>query len=727
MIEQVISGLDNCAAYLDDIIITGKDDKDHLSTIDMVLSRIQEFGFKCRLEKCQFFKEQVNYLGFIVNSKGKVPDPERIQAINMIPTPKNVKELESFIGKVNYYSSFIGDFSSICEPLNALRRKDTKWVWTKLHDSNFKILKDSIAKNTLLVHYDSSLPLLLATDASNYGIGAVILHRCPDGQEKPIAHACKTLTSAERNYSQIEKEALAIVYGVKKFHQYLAGRQFELITDHKPLLTIFSPSKNIPMMTANRLQRWAITLMAYTYTIKYKNTRLHSNADCLSRLPSGPDDTFKDEDSFQVNAIHKEALQQFPSNLEDVQRNTSKDKILQKVFQFISNDWHGYSKDVNLDAYFQQREKLHVLNGCLLRDLQVVVPEAMRYKIIQLLHRSHQGTVKMKMMARRYVWWPKMDKEISEVTSQCSSCCSIQADPKHDFKSWPIPNEPWDRIHIDFAGPFWGEKWLLVIDAKSKYPFVMQMGCDTTSTATIKVLSRLFNMFGFPKAVVSDNGRQLISNEMQVFLSRRGIEHIQSAPFHPQSNGEAERFVRTFKEAMTKFKDEGKAKEDALFTFLFDYRNSPNVTTDEPPAELFLKRKVINTFDSFLPHKESNANDKVITKFLIGSKVFARNYITKPKWIPGTITNVVGSRNYIIQLDDGRRWKRHQDQLRIRTNQTETVSPLVEIHKSPDPQLVTTLIPNYSMRSPGIQVQPEPLPPRRSTRSTKGVLPQRYR
>ena len=139
--------------------------------------------------------------------------------------------------------------------------------------------------SSVLAHYDPSRPLRLAADASAYGIGAVISHVMPDGEEHPVAFASRSLQNSERNYAQLEKEALALVFGIKKFHQYLYGRKFTLVTDHKPLLAILGPKKEIPSLTAARLQRWAILLSAYNYTLEFKPTALHGNADGLSRLP----------------------------------------------------------------------------------------------------------------------------------------------------------------------------------------------------------------------------------------------------------------------------------------------------------------------------------------------------------------------------------------------------------------------------------------------------------
>ncbi|CAF4907989.1 unnamed protein product, partial [Rotaria sp. Silwood1] len=274
---------------------------------------------------------------------------------------------------------------------------------------------------TTLAHFDAQLPIILATDASHYGIGAVIMHRYPDGSERPIVHASKTLTAAERNYSQIEKEALSIIYGVKKFHQYLADRSFELNTDHQPLLAIFNPTKGVPVATANRLQKWAIYLMGYNYNIRYKPTRSHANADALSRLPVGYDNSFIDNDAEPINYIQTQLIEQWPLKPTEIALATTHDNILKLNPELV--------------LYFNNRHSLSVINGYILKDTQVIIPKQLHNRALHMLHRAHLGTIKMKQLARAHCWWPKMDKDILDVTKSCTICAQLQPLPKPQFKS----------------------------------------------------------------------------------------------------------------------------------------------------------------------------------------------------------------------------------------------------------------------------------------------------
>ncbi|CAF4548507.1 unnamed protein product, partial [Rotaria sp. Silwood2] len=272
IMDQMLSGLEGAVCYLDDIIVMGKNKIDHLNNLKNVFTRIKDYGFHINKSKCIFLHDHVEYLGFVVDKNGVHSSPSKTTAIINMPKPTNVSQLRSFLGMVNHYAKFIPKLSDRLLPLYSLLKKNIPWKWDRFCDKTFTNIKQSLTSPLILTHYDPDLPLVLAADASNSGVGALIYHRYPDGTEKVIAHASKTLTSTERNYAQIEKEALAIVYGVHKFDQFLRGRRFTLLTDHKPLTTIFGSKKGIPTTSANRLQRWALRLMGYIYDIEYRST-----------------------------------------------------------------------------------------------------------------------------------------------------------------------------------------------------------------------------------------------------------------------------------------------------------------------------------------------------------------------------------------------------------------------------------------------------------------------
>ena len=502
LIDQVILDIPNCIAYLDDLLITGSTEDEHLKTLDEVLHKLADYGFTCNPDKCVFFQNSVSYLGFRIDKHGKLPDPTRVEAIKRMPAPKNVKELEAFIGKINYYGQFISSFSSKCKILNQLRKKNARWNWTNDCQTAFNYLLEEISTATTLVHFNDKLPIILATDASHYGVGAVIMHKYPDGSEKPIAFASKTLTDVEIKYSQIEKEGLSIIFGVKKFHQYLAGRSFELITDHRPLLSIFNPAKGIPTTTANRLHRWAIFLMGYNYVIQFKPTERHANADALSRLPIPDDKTFIDCDSLHVNFIQHQHSETWPLTPSVIAQATSTDSILKRVKQFIQSSWpSSISKKQNpaLIPYFLNRSSLSIMNDCIMKGDQVVIPSTLQTQVLRLLHKDHLGIVKMKQIARSYCWWSTINRDIKQVTQSCNLCRKFQSLPRPQYHSWEEPKQVWSRIHVDFAGPIYNSKWLIIVDAKSKYPFVIDMHNNTTATNLIQALEQVFDFLGPPE------------------------------------------------------------------------------------------------------------------------------------------------------------------------------------------------------------------------------------
>jgi len=284
-IDEVLEGTSGTSYILDDVIITGRNDEEHLGNLEEVLCRLQVHGLRANKTKCEFFKEKIIFCGHGIDSHGLQKSPERVKAVLKAPRPCNVAEMRSFLGLVNYFNKFLPNLSTVVHPLNQLLENNRQWKWTEQCDKAFHDVKEMITSEQVLTNYDPSLPLRLACDSSPVGIGTVLSHVINDGSERSIAFASRALTKTEQGYVQIDKEALAIIWGVKKFHMYLFGRSFILFTDHQPLTSIFHPHKSIPVVTATRLQRYALFLTGYDYKIEYKNTKLHSNANSLSRLP----------------------------------------------------------------------------------------------------------------------------------------------------------------------------------------------------------------------------------------------------------------------------------------------------------------------------------------------------------------------------------------------------------------------------------------------------------
>ena len=248
---------------VDNILVYGKTDQEHLQNLAEVLARLENAGLRLKLAKCKFMQPSVEYLEYRVDADGLHAIGKKFEAIRNAPAPTNQPQLRSFWEMVNYYAKFVSNYATITHPLNELLHNGVKWEWGNSQQKAFSELKDKLSSAPVLMHYDADLPLKLDTDASFYGVGAVISHVLLDGEERPIAFASRSLSKSERNYTQIAKEALSIVFGIKKFHQYLYGRKFLLVADHKPLISLLGPKTGIPTLADARMQRWALLLSAY--------------------------------------------------------------------------------------------------------------------------------------------------------------------------------------------------------------------------------------------------------------------------------------------------------------------------------------------------------------------------------------------------------------------------------------------------------------------------------
>ncbi|XP_041863718.1 uncharacterized protein K02A2.6-like [Melanotaenia boesemani] len=675
--ESLLSGVPMVAVYLDDILVSGVDKADHLRNLDSVLKRLKESGLRLRRNKCTLLQDEVEYLGYRVDAQGLHPVAKKVKAIQEAPAPTNVTELKSFLGLLNYYHRFLPNLATELAPLHVLLRQEVGWKWNREQEKAFEKAKNMLNTSDVLVHYSADRELILSCDASPYGIGAVFSHIMEDGHERPVGFVSRTLQPAETKYSQLDKEGLAVMFGVEKFHKYLYGRTFTIYTDHKPLIYLFGENKQIPQMGSPRVQRWAVRLSAYQYKIVYKPGKQHANEDALSRLPV-PENSKGEERTEQV--LMMDMLDESLVQAEQVKSWTARDVVLSKVHEYVLSGW-PVEVESDLKPFYQRKLELSVRDGCVLWGARVIIPSKGREKMLRLLHQTHSGTSKMKGLAqgcptRSYMWWPGMDLDVEKTVQACQECQAQQKAPTAaPLHPWEWPETPWARIHIDYAGPFLGEMFLVIVDAHSKWLDIYPMK-TSTSQATIEKLRMSFSVFGLPKVLVSDNGACFTSSEFETFLKQNGIQHVKSAPFHPSSNGLAERAVQSFKEGMKKLKDG--TIQTRVSRFLFSYRITPHATTGLAPAELMMSRRLRSVLDLVVPdiktrvqqkqfrQKVNHDKHRKLRSFAQGDDVLVRNYSYGPKWIPGVIHDITRPVSYSVRVGGGKVIKGHVDQVRSR-------------------------------------------------------------
>ncbi|XP_066598829.1 uncharacterized protein [Prorops nasuta] len=400
-IEQCLAGIEGVIPYLDNIFCTGENEEKHLKTLNIVCKRIEEYGFKVNINKCDFFKEKLDILGFVINKDGLHNSETKVRAIIEAPIPVDKKQLDSILGLITYYARFLPNRATNLKPLYECAKRDN-FEWTKECDKAYKWVKKELVSPCVLAHFDPNEEIILSCDASLYELAAILSHRYKDGTERPIAYASKVIPEKELSRAIIDKEASAIVFGFKKYYNYIFGKEILLRTDHKPLVFIFGPKQEIPLTTASRLKRWAYFLSRFLYKIEYVKSEHNGNCDALSRLPIKDSTPIFNNEYIAVNYT-EESLETI--NAVEMAAETIRDKVLSKIIQYVKGTWPNASEMNDYEKlFYTKRDELTVEKDCYMWGYRFVAPESVRKCILTELHASHFGIVKMKMLARSYVW-----------------------------------------------------------------------------------------------------------------------------------------------------------------------------------------------------------------------------------------------------------------------------------------------------------------------------------
>ena len=594
-VSDSIRGIPCVKNISDDIYVGGVDNDDHDRHLEQLFRQLQESGFTINLPKCQFRVPTMLFFGHVFSENGLSPDPKKVEALQRVAPPTNVSEVRSLLSSAAFCSRFVKDFAVITRPLRQLTCKGVKWQWTEAEQYSFESLKAALSVKTTLAYYDPEKPTSVFVDGSPVDLGAVLTQEDPSTKEvTPLYYASCPLTPTQARYPQIDREALSIYWAVKRFHLFVYGTEFKVITDHKPLVSLFNNPSSKP---SARIERWLLDLQQYRFTVEYRPGPSNP-ADYASRHPIGDPESRKYEVEAEEHVAYV-ARNAVPKavTLTEIETAVAKDPTLQAVMSAVkSGIWHKAPDNVSLSElsrYEKMKEQLTCTETLLLKSDRIVVPAALQERIVDIAHEGHMGIVKTKALLREKVWFPCMDKMVENKIKACLPCQVVTPIYTRELlKMSVLPDNPFDEVSIDFASVN-GETLLLLVDDYSRFPFVEPVS-STSASVVIPKLDKLFAMFGTPRVVKSDNGPPFNGEEFAKFAQVLGFKHRKVAPLWPRANGEVERFVKTLKKCVKAAKTEGRNWRKELQSFLRNYRTTPHTTTGVAPSVLLMKRAVRN-------------------------------------------------------------------------------------------------------------------------------------
>ena len=440
-----------------------------------------------------------------------------------------------------------------------------------------------LTTSPVLALYDPSFETIVSADASSYGLGAVLLQRQPEGELKPVAYISRSMTPTEQRYAQIEKEALALTWACERFSNYLIGLDFHIQTDHKPLVPLFS-SKALEQLPL-RVQRFRLRMMRYRFTISHVPGKDLIVADMLSRAPTSTPTSADQQFHHEGNAFINMVIQGLPASdrqLETIKEQQEQDEVCQQIKAYCEKGWPDrQALPGAVKPYYPVSAEISIEGGLLMRGSRIIIPASMRRSILDKVHTGHQGISKCRERARQSIWWPGLSKQLEELVKSCPDCYRVQKQRAQPLVPSVFPELPWQKVATDLFE--WKHKhYLLIVDYYSRYIEIALLK-QTSAEEVIKHTKSIFARHGIPEVVISDNGPQYSSRAYADFAVEYQFKYVTSSPYHPQSNGEAERAVGTIKNLLKKEKDPNLA--------ILSYRSTP-LQNGYCPSELLMSRKL---------------------------------------------------------------------------------------------------------------------------------------
>ncbi|CAK5046064.1 unnamed protein product [Meloidogyne enterolobii] len=647
--------------YLDDVILGSIDEQEHLRDIENFLKILIKYNLKLKLEKCSFGRSEIKYLGFLISEEGIRPDPKNIEAVQKFKPPKTLTELRSFIGAVSYFRRFIKNFAQIMAPLHELTKlgETVEKSWTEIHQKAFEIIKDKLLTAPVLASPNFTKPFIIETDASKTAIAGCLLQKHEDG-EHPISFVSRKTTPNEQKHIAAELEALAIVYCLEQFRPYIEGIGTTIVrTDNSVACSLMKSRKLV-----GRMAKYQLAVQAYNIKIEHRSGKSNKFCDHLSRYPNIetneeeifaiereiPDwrnflETFKEKTQDQQKdfELTKEILTQPEKwekvSMDEIREEQGKDRNYMKIVEVLKEKDNINSEEENSEENREALENFSVIDGILYRWMEseedsypvIAIPQTLRERIMRECHENellgaHLGIAKTLEKIKKRFFWKRLSSDVHNYVSACIKCQERKIMPSNIRKEpiFPItvPKSPFERIHIDIMGPLpltiEGYKYIFtVVDAFSKWLVAVPMENQTAITVAQAFSNNFITKFGCPRSVVSDNGRQFISNIFQDLAKLYGFKHRKTTTYHPQSNGMAERLNRVIADMLFNYVNiKGDNWGHFLQSVVFAYNTSVQASTKQSPYFILFFRDPIMPIDLRLSNWEGNTREEDMSDYL---------------------------------------------------------------------------------------------------------------
>ena len=599
LMQLVLRGLpaEHVISYLDDILVATETMEDHIFYLDKVFAALERANLKLNPAKCSFARDSVVCLGHKLSKDGVAPDPANIAKIEAWQPPTNARKLKTFLGLTGYYRMFVKDYSKIAQCLTDLTHDDAEWTWKAEHQQAFETLKNILISDAVMAYPDFSKPFTIKSDASTTAIGYVLTQQV-DGKEKVISYGSKKLTPTQQGWATYDREFFALLCAVRANAHYLRHAPFTAITDHRPLLSW--RKINAGKDPTGRRTRWSIELDTYDFNLIYKQGRIHSDADAMSRLGGENDEEAQDDEEFAFLGLDSaEDYSAAKFNVSDtaianLRKAQDEDETISQARNFIANrkriprtfpeSWYKtYSRWLTVQkgvlykrAYCQSTHS---------QILQAIIPEPLTNEILKNLHGNpmagHPCAEKMLLKVKRYAIWPTIHKDIQLYVQNCK-ICDQERDPVPKSKTPRVPLEAknvWDWVVCDLLmlpNASAGYRYVLVfIDVFSGFVKLYKLKTKDT-IGVCKAFENLVCLIGPPRLLSSDNGKEFTSELLTNMCKVVGAQKRTSVPYRPQSQGTVERFNRTLiKDLRKRLIQYGRSWIDHLPYVEWSYNTTP--------------------------------------------------------------------------------------------------------------------------------------------------------